>query len=338
MSDHIYANYVAVEFFKKTVLESEYLSYQKLFEEVMTKLYPNDFVKIEPKGKIGDKKNDGYLRGHGVFFQVYAPKDIENTSTIINAIKKINNDFNGLLEYWNSIEVVKEYYFVVNDKFRGTNPDIEKKISELQSNYNNISIKVLWSDNFVEYFRQLSLDKKFEIVGSVQLKLNDIEIDIINVNHLTQVITHILDNLITDYDILDDKLLVPNLNEKIKVNNIVRFSNNLIQGANQYSIIDDYYRRNPEDKKILQEKVVSSYFVIEKEVLNNKLDTYLTNSLTKADCIMMELSKKMMPTNFDETNKFSKKNFYDAVYVILAYFFESCDIGKSTKEFKDGLF
>jgi hypothetical protein len=51
---------------------------------------------------------------------VFSPEEI--TKSYVHVVRKLNTDFKGLLEQWSP---VNEFYFVVNDKYRGVNADCE---------------------------------------------------------------------------------------------------------------------------------------------------------------------------------------------------------------------
>ena len=75
--------------FRIAFLETRGDSFQRLFETLMGKVYPADFIACRPWGKVGDEKNDGYLPSKRILFQVYAP----NEMSAKEAISKINEDF-----------------------------------------------------------------------------------------------------------------------------------------------------------------------------------------------------------------------------------------------------
>ncbi len=82
--------------FRIAFLESKGDGFQRLFEKLMFKVHPNDFLACRPWGNVGDKKNDGYLPSARTIYQIYAPNEL----TANDAIKKINEDFNGAKEHW----------------------------------------------------------------------------------------------------------------------------------------------------------------------------------------------------------------------------------------------
>jgi len=112
--------------FQIKILKSNGQAFEDLFTEIMSYKEP-DFQPIEPWGNIGDRKNDGYIPSKGIFYQVYAPKDIRKSYPKV--IKKIKTDFAGLIKHWDN---VREFYFVVNDKMNGVNADSEKLLAEIK--------------------------------------------------------------------------------------------------------------------------------------------------------------------------------------------------------------
>jgi hypothetical protein len=68
---------LARKMFKLKIHESNGQAFEDLFTSIMN-YAESDFQAIKPWGNIGDRKNDGYIESKGIFFQVFAPEDIEN--------------------------------------------------------------------------------------------------------------------------------------------------------------------------------------------------------------------------------------------------------------------
>ncbi|MBZ4231317.1 hypothetical protein LAN31_22090, partial [Mycobacterium tuberculosis] len=45
--------------------------------------YIPGFERVKPHGNIGDRGNDGWVCGVGVYYQVYAPEDLGNDSNLM---------------------------------------------------------------------------------------------------------------------------------------------------------------------------------------------------------------------------------------------------------------
>jgi len=88
--------------------------------------YPSDFMRTRPWGKVGDRKNDGYLASKRMLFQLYAPNEMKAHSTI----KKITEDFDGAKTYWQ--KHFDTWVFAHNSRI-GLSPQINEKLLELRS-------------------------------------------------------------------------------------------------------------------------------------------------------------------------------------------------------------
>jgi hypothetical protein len=91
------------------------------------------YTPITHKVKLVYKKNDGYVRADGAYYQVFAPQDIRKS--IGKAVKKLIRDFEGLKAFWDTIHPIREFYFVVNDKYYGSFPTIEKDMEAIKQKY-----------------------------------------------------------------------------------------------------------------------------------------------------------------------------------------------------------
>lgn len=110
--------------FKATYLEKKGNEFQDWFATIMEKRFPGDFIRVRSWGKVGDRKNDGYVRSTRSLFQVYAPNDMSADK----ALAKIDADYNGALPYWE--QYFDTWIFVHNSK-QGLGPDVTAKLLEL---------------------------------------------------------------------------------------------------------------------------------------------------------------------------------------------------------------
>nr|WSX77654.1 hypothetical protein OH826_29685 [Streptomyces sp. NBC_00899] len=111
--------------FRDRFQESFEDEFQDFFSEIMERAHPDgDFVRIRPWGQAGDRKNDGYLISQRTVFAVYAPR--RPTASGVRA--KITSDFTGCLPHWD--EYLDRWIFVHNDR-EGLGPDALQAILEL---------------------------------------------------------------------------------------------------------------------------------------------------------------------------------------------------------------
>jgi tetratricopeptide (TPR) repeat protein len=104
-------------------------AYENLFVEVMQ--HKNrQFRPVKPQGRFGDRKNDGFDPHRGQYYQVFAPEDLRKNPSA--AIRKVREDFAGLKVAWKGIQ---EFFFVINDKYRGAYPEIESTLNEIKQQH-----------------------------------------------------------------------------------------------------------------------------------------------------------------------------------------------------------
>lgn len=111
-------------------------SFQDFFSSIMERRHPGDFVRVRPWGNLGDWKNDGYLRSQRKLFQSYAPL-VELKDTIYDALKKIDEDFNGALPHW---EEYFAHWVFVHNSYQGLPAPILKKLLELGNLHSPLQI------------------------------------------------------------------------------------------------------------------------------------------------------------------------------------------------------
>lgn len=137
--------------FRIAFLESKGDGFQRLFEKLMLKAHPNDFMACRPWGNVGDRKNDGYLPSERTLFQSYAPNEL----SAADAIKKINEDFEGAKEHWE--KYFDEWTFVHNAPDGRLGPHIIEALVKLRQNNPKIRIGHCGYEELLSKFRQLSL-------------------------------------------------------------------------------------------------------------------------------------------------------------------------------------
>lgn len=213
-----------------------------------------------------------------------------------------------LKDYWLSKGYqIDKYCFVVNDKFKGSYPSLYSAIGILNDKNKNITIELFRSKHLEDTFLRLSETDMITVLGGMIPNPNDIEdIDYGILNEVIEFILH--------YDIQEAEKMIPkdpNFEDKIKFNSISEsFANFLRVGNQQTYVVEDFFEKN-------------SNFV--KEELRNKFQTLYKEGLEKyrgdtnaSDLVFLYIRKKSAPK--------SKKAYYDAVHVLMAHYFEFCDI------------
>ena len=168
--------------FRIAFLEAKGDNFQRLFEKLMAKAHPNDFMACRPWGNVGDRKNDGYLASARTLFQSYAPNDLDANQ----AIKKINEDFEGAKQYWE--EYFDQWTFVHNAHDGRLGPHIIESLAKLSKENPHIKLGHCGWEEMLTKFRQLSLQDLESWFGpslTIETNIN------LGYNDLIAVLTHI---------------------------------------------------------------------------------------------------------------------------------------------------
>jgi len=263
------------------------------------------FQSIKPWGNIGDRKNDGYIKEKGIFYQVFSPEDISKSYPSV--IKKINTDFNGLLKQWSPIN---EFHFVLNDKYKGVNPDSELLIEQIRINNSLLKTSILTSKDLENLLFKLDVDEIITIVGYFP---DPNTIAILDYSMLNEVVKHLQNIPLTN---LTENITVPDWTEKIKFNDLYEKNNKdeykptrasiaLESGILQLFELDKYLKNNSEFlSEQIQKKLQQTYKDLSKIYTGVEL--------------FWEIVKKLSPQN--------NSAYYTYVVTIMAKYFETCDI------------
>jgi hypothetical protein len=161
--------------FRIRFLQAKGEVFQDLFSTVMEMRYPGDFVRVRPWGKIGDRKNDGYLPSKRQLFQCYAPREM----TLAACKAKVEEDFRGALPYWK--DHFDQWFFAHNDP-EGLAPDILKQLLDLSATHAPVVLSQWGYPDLFQEFKQLSQANLLTLLGPapgrkdvIDLRLEDVK-------------------------------------------------------------------------------------------------------------------------------------------------------------------
>lgn len=281
--------------FQNKIYRANGQAFEDMFTQTMYYAHEG-FQSIKPWGNIGDRKNDGYIKEEGAYFQVYAPEDI--TKSYVDFVKKMQTDFEGLLEQWSP---VNKFYFVVNDKYRGVNADCEQIIRGFKDEYELEDAKILTAKDLENKLFALEDDQVFSIIGYLPdpSNLRNVDFSILN-----EVISYIMELPIDMTK--KNKVTLPDLDEKIQFNGLSEgTAEYLYSGLLKIVDLEEYLSNNSE-------------FVADS--LRDKLnEVYLKEKETaRQDELFWKIVNLLSP---------KVQQIYQAtVIIIMAKYFESCDI------------
>lgn len=118
--------------FDNKFLRLKGIAFQDFVCDILERRYSGgDFIRVRPWGKIGDRKNDGYIASRRMLLQMYAP----NEMTVQKTIQKMEEDYTEAVPYWKKFFDI--WTFVHNSR-EGLGPEQTKKLLELNSMHTNI--------------------------------------------------------------------------------------------------------------------------------------------------------------------------------------------------------
>lgn len=298
--------YIAKIIFKNRIFQYKGQQFEDFFVSVMTKSNSN-FQSVKAHGSIGDRKNDGFDRTTGTYYQVFAPEDLTKGKTINEGVTKLEDDFTGLYSNWNDICPIKNFYFVANDKYNGIPAPIIQKSIELdnQPDYEEVSINLFSAKDLENIFDSLAPSAKQDILGFIPDEI----MPIVEYDALNETVSFLLKT--EPAETSPDNLVVPDFDEKIEFNGLSSAVNNqLVMGSYQESLLLHYFNENPGIKEILQKKFHELYEQAKHSVSDIKENF--------ADCRFYFVLESACPKR--------TISIQTCVLVLMAYYFSSCDI------------
>lgn len=305
--------YIARIMFQIQVHTSDGQLYENLFSKIMTK-HNSNFRMIKPYGNIGDRKNDGFDKKRGIYYQVYAPENLGKNRTINDAISKLREDFTGLKKYWDDLCKIKEFYYVVNDKYKGLPPQVEQEILLLSSEHSDVNCDSFCSHNLESIFMGLPQEDIIDVIGIIPTE----KIGFLDFNMLSQAVEYLM-NAEVDAS-LDTYVENPDFDYKIKFNKLsTRVANLLTVASYQIGELETYFADTGEYVK---------------NELKNRFSKFYDESKSKIKESEENCSDKRFFYILNNAAPNGKKAVKDAVLVLMSYYFEACDIFEKPEKYE----
>jgi len=293
---------LARHLFQNKILKADGQAFEDIFTAIMN-YAEDDFQPIKPWGNIGDRKNDGYIKTKGIFYQVYAPEDIRKS--YVDAVNKMKRDFDGLRAHWG--EPVNEYYFVVNDKYKGVHADCEQVIQALKETYQLNGAGFLTAKDLENILFKLDDDQIMLVAGNIP---DPALIKVLDYSVLNEVIGYIMQLPLNQGD--PAKIIRPDWDEKIKFNQLSELVASLLDhGYIQLHSLNEYLANNSD---FLADSLRDKMNRIYDQEKSQKTGDDLFWSIVDCACPRAE------------------QMYQTAVIVIMSKYFETCDIFEEPKQ------
>lgn len=272
--------------------------FEEWFAQLAACVFGCDFELIKAGGKYGDKKSDGRRISTETVYQCYAP---ESPSTFAkNASKKINDSFPEVTKFWPNL---KEWVFVHNNE-EGIPTSLSDALEELRKRYPSITIDApspprrFLKDNFHD---KLNLQQMLDLYPAASWDYLSVKME--HIRPLLKKVVAARAAQPASVDFGD----IPN-EAKLDFNKLSPDAKYEIKRARLHTNVVDRYlsgMSTPQHASAIQSEIRAKYK--EADELGHNPDEILS--------IMLQF------IGSDNTPTVSA-----AAYVILAYYFDACDI------------
>ncbi|GIH62230.1 ABC-three component system protein [Microbispora siamensis] len=272
-------------------------AFENFFQDLMCALYP-DFVDVRTHGNLGDLGADGLTLHDRQLYACYAPStfdasaiELKFKSDLQKAINKRSGQFDT-------------FVFVHND-MRGTHPEIAAMLAEAQRAHKPLNIEIMGRRRLWQKIMKLDLAEVEDLLGC-PIPITD-SIYGIGMEDLEPLLDHLKTATVSP----DPLHRIPQVSEeKLDYNELDGDSReSLVKAMKSTHLIDEYY-----DLRIMeiQRKEVAEGFRIYYQQVRE--------AWTAAEDILWQLEMYVLG------NMRHDPRTHRAAQVILAYFFERCDI------------
>lgn len=135
-------------------------AFQDLFVRVMSRAHPGDFTNVQPWGKDGDRKCDGYLTSTRTVFACFGPKSF---SPIGKALTKVQSDHAGALKHW---KPHMNEWTLVHNEHRGLPPRMLELLLKLKTVDSSVTVSNWDFEPLVSKVRSLTEPDLISLFGA----------------------------------------------------------------------------------------------------------------------------------------------------------------------------
>lgn len=289
--------------------------FQNLFFEIMKTIYNDEFIMPKPQGRLGDKKNDGFIPSKGEYFAVYGPETYD--LDINYTVSKLETDFTGLFENIKNGEwkyELKKFIFVVNTRNNNTFPvSLVQKAEELSQTY-SVEICLWGSYEIRQLFERLTLENK-RFILQCYVVLDNISLNLPVLNELVDKINS------SNYD-------------KSKIDGFMEFENkikfNNLSENRAADLLSASFNINALDLALNE---LDSTGVIQEQLayLLKKVYDEGKTKCENEDQIFDYLIEKLMEESSNNLKSVNLKIVRETILIVVSKYFENCTIFEKEK-------
>jgi len=292
------------ELISNAILRKEGFEFEEFVVDIYKIVYGDDFLGVASGG--GDDGNDG--TNGNILIQVYGPADLKGS----NAISKMNEDYTKAKENWN----FEEWHYVVNTKLKDAPAKLVSAVLELKEKEKPIKIELIDSSRLMQLIVDAWQNDDNSHIKIYSLLNFDVNIDDFkDFDKISKVIDFIAD-----------------IDEVKSIDVFVNFGGvKFFQGKDEKIDINI----KTEQFKILFIEIVKNARVTIEEFKDKIGEEYLDEV---GDYIKKKYTALLKSMDEEHAIMETYQRIYDkldndhnlsiALWIIIGYFFDICDIGK----------
>lgn len=276
-------------------------AFQDFFSIVMGHLHGDDFVRVRPFGKLGDKGCDGYLKSEGQLFQCYGALNGE-TRQVAKLTKKMTDDFGTAAT--KLAEIMREWHMVHN-LIEGVPAEAITTLKALETANPKIEFGFIGLEGFAERVFMLTPQQIGSLLGPAASQSDAKNLDIATLRKLIHDLAATADT--AQPEAVD---LRPVPVDKLAYNQLPNHWKSLVSGGWMNApIVSLYFERHPDP--LMGDKVAALF--------KDKYNYFKAQHLSPGD-IMAALFELVTGIG----NVLPQQQV--AAQALLAFLFENCDI------------
>lgn len=276
-------------------------AFQDFFSDVMGHLHGDDFVRVRPFGKLGDKGCDGYLNSTGQLFQCYGAVNGE-TKQVGKLTKKMSDDFATAAA---KLEAIMREWHLVHNLIEGMPIEAISVLKVFESENPKIKFGFVGFEGFAERVFRLNPEQIAVLLGPAASQDDTKNLDVTTLRNLVSDLAAAADAL--QYDAVDLRPVPVN---KLTYNELPTHWKMLISGGwTNAPVVATYFERHHDP--LTGERVAA--------IFKAKYVYYKAQNLSPSD-IMAALFELM--TGIGNV----PPQLQVVAQALLAYLFENCDI------------
>lgn len=276
-------------------------AFQDFFSRVMGLLHGDDFVRVRPFGKLGDKGCDGYLSASGQVFQCYGAMNGE-TKQVAKLTKKMSDDFGTAAT--KLVAIMREWHMVLN-LIEGVPTEALTTLKALETANPKIKFGLIGFEGFAERVFKLTPQEIGGLLGPAASQTDAKNLDIATLRKLVNDLAAAADA--APPETVDLRPVPVN---KLVYNKLPNHWKSLISGGwINAPLVSSYFERHPDP--LTGDKIAALF--------KGKYDYFKAQNLAPGD-IMAALFQLITGIGSVLPQR------QVAAQALLAFLFENCDI------------